>query len=260
MINRSPLPTRDFLVIRNEVVRDERLSFLARGLLISILSRPNNWRVSAERLAAQTNNTEGIKSIRRALREMEQAGYLNRRRMRDRETGQFTWEQVFYDVALDRPVLDGSAISPSPMYGEPPFGEGPSIEEPTRRTEKEDVNELSGHASGHSVPYGARDEVPNFSDDVEQDDDDKVTTQTFTDWRAEDRRVFADLVITTTIRSDGSAFTKGKFGADQFYDAFRRREKAIKWPGKYLASLDAAAPTCGVDDWLMNLGLERVWT
>lgn len=42
-------------MIRNEVVRDKRLSYRARGLLCAMLSYPDNWSFNRDWLAEQTD-------------------------------------------------------------------------------------------------------------------------------------------------------------------------------------------------------------
>lgn len=98
MIRRSPRPTNHYTVIRNDVIRDSRLSFRARGLLIAILSRPDNWTVRSSQLAAET--TEGRDAIRTALNELQNCGYLKMERVR-LENGQFTTIQVVYDAPFE---------------------------------------------------------------------------------------------------------------------------------------------------------------
>ena len=98
MIIRSPRADR-FLVIGNDVLRDKRLSFRARGILAYLLSMPDNWQTSSERIAAET--TEGRDSIRTALRELQTAGYIHRRRYQD-EAGKWRSELLVWD----RPSLD----------------------------------------------------------------------------------------------------------------------------------------------------------
>lgn len=83
---------QNFTVIPNEAIDDERMSFRARGLLAYLLSRPDGWTTSAERLASVA--TEGRDAVRTALREIEDAGYL--RRTVSRVGGRFAsdWQVV----------------------------------------------------------------------------------------------------------------------------------------------------------------------
>ena len=65
-----------FTQIPNAWVRDERLSFKARGLLVLILSHTAGWSLSINTLAKQ--NQEGKDAIRAAIQELETLGYLTR--------------------------------------------------------------------------------------------------------------------------------------------------------------------------------------
>jgi hypothetical protein len=260
VIKRAPRPDHGFLIIRNDVVRDRRLSYLARGLLASILSRPDNWTISAERLAAETDADEGTKTVRRALTELESAGYLERRRVRG-ERGRFVWEQIIYDTprTVSKPapgaVSAGRTISPSPPEGHPPDGEGPSIEVPTKKYREEDVTDLGCPDSGRFAPSVGAHESGDH-DDV-ADASDAVDTETFNDWRQQDRELFRSLLGDALI-SEGTPWTKGKFTTDAFYVAFRKRQKRIRWPGRFLASIADSGGENSLDDWLIDQGLERV--
>lgn len=95
MIRRSPRPQRNYTVIHNEVIRDGRLSWKARGLLIFLLSQPDDWHTSASRLARQS--PDGRAAILSGLHELELAGYIQRRRIQNRK-GYFSTETVVYDT------------------------------------------------------------------------------------------------------------------------------------------------------------------
>lgn len=101
MIVRSPRPETNWTVIQNNVLRDRRLSFKARGLLIYLLSMPDNWAVSADRIA-QTG-PDKRDAIRAALKELETAGYVARERHADRR-GRWTTRTYVYDQPVDKPV------------------------------------------------------------------------------------------------------------------------------------------------------------
>ena len=73
----------DFTVIRNAIFRDYTLSAKAVGVACKLLSLPPDWDYSIKGIAAMFN--DGESSIRSALTELENAGYL--RREREREGG-----------------------------------------------------------------------------------------------------------------------------------------------------------------------------
>lgn len=80
----------DFLIVANATVRDPRLSYTARGILVEILSRPDGWETTADRLMEQARlqrgekRGEGRRAIREAFKELEAAGYMHRVKTRDR--------------------------------------------------------------------------------------------------------------------------------------------------------------------------------
>lgn len=62
-----------FVVVPRPTIRDERLSFRARGLLAFILDLPDGWEIRATWLATQ--GREGEEAIYSSLRELRAAGY-----------------------------------------------------------------------------------------------------------------------------------------------------------------------------------------
>ena len=74
MIIRGKLPDKNYTVIENAILRDESLSYRARGVLASILSRPENWTTSVKGLMGP--GTEGRDAIETAVKELQAAGYM----------------------------------------------------------------------------------------------------------------------------------------------------------------------------------------
>src|SRR5262245_26297975 len=83
-----------YTTIANRGIEDARLSFRARGVLVYLLSKPDDWRTTSTQLAAAT--TEGRDAIRAALRELETAGYLERTKRRT-AGGQWCTETVVHE-------------------------------------------------------------------------------------------------------------------------------------------------------------------
>ncbi|GAB3118379.1 hypothetical protein [Glaciibacter psychrotolerans] len=75
---RKPLRfERNFVQLPNTWVRDERLSFRARGLLGMLMSHDIGFKVTLKDIAS-TSPKEGIDAVRAATNELELVGYLKR--------------------------------------------------------------------------------------------------------------------------------------------------------------------------------------
>lgn len=70
-----------FTVIDNRIFRDYRLSLRATGLLTKLIALPDEWSYSLAGLASLC--ADGKDSVRSAVRELEELGYLYRGRRRD---------------------------------------------------------------------------------------------------------------------------------------------------------------------------------
>lgn len=70
-----------YTVMSNHHLRNRALSLKAKGLLSQMLFLPEDWDYTLQGLARI--NRESIDAIRQAIRELEQAGYIQRSRERD---------------------------------------------------------------------------------------------------------------------------------------------------------------------------------
>ncbi len=101
--------TRDYTGMSNHHLKNWMLSLKAKGLLSIMLSLPNEWDYTLRGLAAIIK--EGVDSIRQAIRELEEAGYIVRARSRN-DKGQLSGtEYVIYEhpqPVSDSPVLESN--------------------------------------------------------------------------------------------------------------------------------------------------------
>ena len=130
-IVRAPRPESQFTQLRNDVLRDKRLSFRARGVLAWILSQPDNWATDADRLARE--GTEGRDAIRTALRELRDAGYMVQAR-RQNSLGRWVTDTLVYDTP-QKPA--GQAEDGKPAVGSPAVGCSDAIRTTTTNNHQE---------------------------------------------------------------------------------------------------------------------------
>ncbi|WP_052709314.1 hypothetical protein [Streptomyces sp. NRRL S-495] len=71
---------RNFTVLPNAVLQYRRLSYTARGLLADLLSRPDGWREDGRHMA--DTSPQGRGAIRKALKELAEAGFYRVERIR----------------------------------------------------------------------------------------------------------------------------------------------------------------------------------
>lgn len=119
MIRRAPRADREkFLVVGSATINDERLSFRARGILLWLLEKPDNWTVRSEAIARA--GREGRDAVRAALLELERCGYLRRVRERDATTGQYVCHSEVSETPIEKPP--DAACAWKPDVGKPDVG------------------------------------------------------------------------------------------------------------------------------------------
>lgn len=115
-----------YTVMSNHHLRNRALSLKAKGLLSQMLSLPEDWDYTLQGLARI--NRESIDAIRQAIRELEQAGYIQRSRERDEKGRLRGADYVIFE--LPQPVP--ASVSPTlenPTL-EKPTQENPTLENP----------------------------------------------------------------------------------------------------------------------------------
>ncbi len=73
-IIRTARPDR-YTIVHTHTIEDSRLSWTARGLLIYLLSKPDDWKVIVKEL--QRRGDLGRDGVYRLLQELRSTGYMN---------------------------------------------------------------------------------------------------------------------------------------------------------------------------------------
>ena len=101
----------DFTVISNDAIRDDRLSFKARGFLAFLLSMADNWNFSINGLSSVTGLSEKI--VMNLVKELKAAGYIKQTKVKD-ASGYFRsyiWE--IYEEPLTELTKNGTSVNPN---------------------------------------------------------------------------------------------------------------------------------------------------
>ena len=91
---------RDYTVMNNTFLRDNKLSWKAKGLFAYILSLPEDWKIYLNEL--QTHATDGETSLRSAIKELTDNGYMVQKRLKD-DKGR--WTSYVYQI-IENPFVE----------------------------------------------------------------------------------------------------------------------------------------------------------
>jgi hypothetical protein len=108
---------RDYTVMNNTFLRDNKLSWKAKGLFAYILSLPEDWKIYLNEL--QTHATDGETSLRSAIKELTDNGYIIQKRLKD-DKGR--WASYAYQI-IENPNVENPNV-------ENPDMENPNVENP----------------------------------------------------------------------------------------------------------------------------------
>ncbi|PGS04286.1 DnaD domain protein [Bacillus pseudomycoides] len=115
---------KNYTTINNTGLRDERLSWKAKGILAYILSLPDDWVFYMEEIA--THAKDKISSLYSGMKELKKYGYVKRFPIKDEKGKILKWETVIYEV----PQTENTHV-------ENPHIENPHIENQTLLNTKE---------------------------------------------------------------------------------------------------------------------------
>ena len=131
--------TRDYTVMSNHHLKDTGLTPKSKGLLSMMLSLPDEWNYTTRGLAAICK--EGVDAIGAALRELEQAGYIERHQLRGAGGRITDTEYIIYEQPRprpDTPTPEGAPHTPPPGMASPdtenPYLDRPDMEAPHLET------------------------------------------------------------------------------------------------------------------------------
>lgn len=106
-----------FVIILSQTIKDNRLSWKARGILCYLLSLPDDWEIQFEELRGHA--PDGRDSLRSGLLELEKYGYLAKRQTRNKRGQLARMEWVIYERPLTGNPLTENPLTGNPLTGNP---------------------------------------------------------------------------------------------------------------------------------------------
>lgn len=136
-----------YTIIAKDTLMDTRMSWEAKGVLMYLLEKPDNWVVSPVHLAKVGQS--GKNRIYRILKELETFGYCRKVPMRDEATKQFSkWEYFIYEQPLTE--IREMALEPltqKPLPEKPQMDIGPLVStNKIIKTKREVITNMSASA------------------------------------------------------------------------------------------------------------------
>lgn len=113
-----------FTTIDRRTVNDDTLSFRARGILVWLLDKPDDWTATRESIASAS--PDGVTAIRPALKELTDHGYLVRTKVR-LPNGQTVTETHVHEVP---PEVGNPPLAIGPEVGNQPADNQPAVPQP----------------------------------------------------------------------------------------------------------------------------------
>ncbi len=94
----------DFVLVHKGFIYDDKLSARAKGVLLYLLSRPNDWQIYTSEV--QKHMKDGVKSVNSAVNELINVGYIKRTLKRS-DKGTFKgYEYLVYETPTEMPFTE----------------------------------------------------------------------------------------------------------------------------------------------------------
>jgi len=138
----------NFTIVNNQIIENKNLSWKAKGILIYLISRPDDWQVYIKDLINRA--CDGEKALRSGLKELEENGYLNKKIERDSK-GRFVKTIYYiYDTPEENknfyPIYQNRKVDKNTI--KQPFSQKRNVEK--RNTEKEVHNNTNINNMNHT--------------------------------------------------------------------------------------------------------------
>lgn len=135
----------NYTTIDNNILKNKNLSLKARGLLVTMLSLPDEWDYTVNGLCSILK--DGKSSIQSALKELEENGYLVRVQTKD-ENGRFSsTDYTLYEIPLaEKPLTENPSTDNLSTENQPQLNTN-KLNKNKEITNKENTNNINASNS-----------------------------------------------------------------------------------------------------------------
>ncbi|WP_194745895.1 conserved phage C-terminal domain-containing protein [Staphylococcus chromogenes] len=85
----------NFVTVHKDFIHDSNISWKAKGILLYLLSRPDDWQIYETEL--EQHSTDGLSGLKTGIKELEEIGYIQRKRKRDKSGRLNGYEYLVYE-------------------------------------------------------------------------------------------------------------------------------------------------------------------
>ena len=149
---------RPYVVFNKATINDSELSFKALGILLYLLSKPNDWQIHEDAIA--DTHRDGRDSVRAGLKELRDRGYIRKVAIRGEDGKIERWETHILESLTQE--LEGEPESQ--MAGFPPSGNGACCEK--TGNDQGGSQTARKRETRHLAPIQSIDKTPSTEDNT----------------------------------------------------------------------------------------------
>ena len=162
--------THDYTVMSNHHLKNPQLSLKAKGLLSMMLSFPDEWNYSERGLASICK--EGVDAIHSAIKELEAAGYMERRQLRGKGGRIMDTEYIIYEKPHEPGMAPPDTENPDMA---PPDAAEPETENPGELNNKKQNTQKSNtqvfNTQSFTPPAPSQEDEDGMTDGLTEKDE-----------------------------------------------------------------------------------------
>ncbi|MEB7824954.1 conserved phage C-terminal domain-containing protein [Staphylococcus chromogenes] len=141
----------NFVTVHKDFIHDSNITFKAKGILLYLLSRPDDWQIYESEIIKHTK--DGKDSLKTGIKELEVAGYIERKRIRNDQGQLKEYEYTVYEQSNQSGLSNVGKTYVGKTYV------GKSVPTNNNSTNNELTNNDGNILSGNPTAYPYRDVI-----------------------------------------------------------------------------------------------------